>query len=118
MLPTNCQIDPRSSGTFCGQALHNMVHANCFRWESGFKMVQRMYVFKAIILFHSLFLAAYAQAQSAARNAYGLETVADMTGYRKMGQTDSMKRLVDLAEYIPSLRLDIKYATRENFLGE
>jgi zinc D-Ala-D-Ala dipeptidase len=58
------------------------------------------------------------KAQSAGTKAYGLETVSDIATYRQLVKVDSMQQLVDLKQFIPTLYLDIRYAGRNNFLGE
>ena len=83
-----------------------------------YHMVQHLNVFKSIILSHLLLLAGCAQTQPLPRNIYGLQTVADMTTYRKLVKRNPMQQLVNLANFIPMLTLDIRYATTNNFLGE
>ncbi|MFO7447174.1 MAG: M15 family metallopeptidase [Ignavibacteriaceae bacterium] len=51
-------------------------------------------------------------------NEYGLYVVDNMSGYYKLVVQDSSKLLVNLQEYIPGLKIDVKYASDKNFLGE
>ncbi len=49
-------------------------------------------------------------------NRYGLSVVEDIETYRRLVEQNPAKRLVDLSAFIPGLRLDIRYATSENFM--
>ncbi len=57
-------------------------------------------------------------AQERRLNKYGLFVVSDAKEYLKMVDNDSSNKLVNLKELIPSIKLDIRYATRNNFLGQ
>jgi D-alanyl-D-alanine dipeptidase len=57
-------------------------------------------------------------AQQVNNNRYGLSTIADISSYHEMVKADSLKTLVNLAQYIPGIKMDIRYATAFNFLGE
>ncbi len=59
-----------------------------------------------------------ATAQDIQKNEYGLKVVNDISTYQKIISKDSSKELVDLQKLIPGLKLDIRYATENNFLGE
>ncbi|HXI14373.1 MAG TPA: M15 family metallopeptidase [Thermoanaerobaculia bacterium] len=50
------------------------------------------------------------------RNEYGLEVVSSKATYRELVSRDASKALVDLETAIPGLRIDIKYATADNFM--
>lgn len=68
-----------------------------------------------ILLF--LLWASFAFCSSEAQNKYSLKT----TGYNEYLETvtkDSRKELVDLEKFIPGIRLDIRYATADNFTHE
>ena len=68
------------------------------------------------INFAAILLAvACATAPAVPLNRYGLAVVPDAATYRRLAATDAEKRLVDL-ETIPGLRIDIRYATEENFM--
>lgn len=51
-------------------------------------------------------------------NEYGLEVVEDEDLYLRTVTEDPSKELVDLEQEIPGVRLDIRYATTDNFMGE
>jgi len=50
------------------------------------------------------------------RNEYGLEVVRSERLYRELVTRDSSKKLVDLETAIPGIRIDIRYATSDNFM--
>ena len=52
------------------------------------------------------------------KNRYGLEVVDSMALYRSTVRADHDKELVDLQKAIPGVRLDIRYATSDNFMHE
>jgi beta-lactamase class A len=52
------------------------------------------------------------------KNEYGLEVIDDVALYVETVRGDSTKRLVDVAEFIPSIPIDMKYATTGNFTGK
>ena len=52
------------------------------------------------------------------KNKYGLYVVNNAKTYQELAAKDSNNILVDLKKYIPSLKLDIRYSTKNNFLGE
>lgn len=49
-------------------------------------------------------------------NEYGLRVVTSMALYQQLVAQDPHKELVNLAAFIPDLRLDLKYATPDNFM--
>ncbi|WP_375434465.1 M15 family metallopeptidase [uncultured Hymenobacter sp.] len=51
-------------------------------------------------------------------NAYSLSVVSDVAIYRQQAQINPESRLVDLADSIPDIKLDIRYATASNVLSE
>ncbi|TGE10529.1 M15 family metallopeptidase [Hymenobacter fodinae] len=51
-------------------------------------------------------------------SSYGLSVVSSIEEYHQLVQSNAGQRLVDLAELIPSVVLDIRYATPDNLLGE
>ncbi len=57
-------------------------------------------------------------AQETALNKYGLKVINNPTVYKKQVAADPNQALVNLANFIPGIRLDIRYATANNFLGE
>ncbi|MDR3665515.1 MAG: M15 family metallopeptidase [Ignavibacteriaceae bacterium] len=50
-------------------------------------------------------------------NKYGLTIIDDTSFYRKEVERDSLNKFVDLEKFIPGIKLDIKYATKNNFVG-
>lgn len=67
------------------------------------------YSFLLLFLIHAL------HAQEIPKNEYGLEVIDNVALYLETVERDSTKRLVDLEEFIPSIVMDIKYATTDNF---
>ena len=51
------------------------------------------------------------------QNPYSLTVIVDPEHYRLNVAADSEQQLVDLTEVIPSVQLDIKYASTDNFTG-
>src|SRR4051812_40653224 len=51
-------------------------------------------------------------------NEYGLEVIDDKGLYLQTVAKDPSKELVDLEEEVPGIRLDIRYATTDNFMHE
>jgi zinc D-Ala-D-Ala dipeptidase len=51
-------------------------------------------------------------------NEYGLEVVDDKDLYLQTVEEDPSKELVDLEEEISDIRLEVRYATEDNFMGE
>jgi D-alanyl-D-alanine dipeptidase len=50
-------------------------------------------------------------------NNYGLTVITDTSFYKKEIEKDSLNRLVDIGKFIPLIKLDIKYATKDNIAG-
>ena len=75
------------------------------------KFILRIMMF--IILAGSLL-----SAQEKPLNKYGLYVVSDINTYKELIKKDSSNQLVNLKKLIPLIKLDIRYATRNNFLGE
>jgi len=69
-------------------------------------------------LFVFLLLAINSYGQIASNNKYGLKIIDNLTDYEQSIQIDSNNVLIDLEKYIPSLVLDIRYATANNFMHE
>ena len=70
-------------------------------------------ILSVIIIFSSLVFS-----QDKKLNEYGLYVIGDMDEYIQLVKEDSTKLLVDLQEFIPGLKTDVRYATENNFLGE
>jgi zinc D-Ala-D-Ala dipeptidase len=49
---------------------------------------------------------------------YGVFTIDNFTVYKKSVEEDKNNLLVDLEDFIPGIKLDIKYAGEDNFFGE
>ncbi|MBZ0198667.1 MAG: M15 family metallopeptidase [Ignavibacteriaceae bacterium] len=71
---------------------------------------------KLLFIFLVLFVAAHAQEIS--KNKYGLKVVENIELYKQLTADDSSKVLVDIEDFIPGIRLDIRYATDNNFTGK
>jgi D-alanyl-D-alanine dipeptidase len=69
------------------------------------------------VLLPALLMAMNSHAQETRENPYNLPILSDTSAYYSLCRLDSNKCLVDLAAYIPTLQLDIVYATDENFTG-
>ncbi|MBC7744264.1 MAG: M15 family metallopeptidase [Flavobacterium sp.] len=50
-------------------------------------------------------------------NPYGLKIINDRSEYLKSIYSDSNNRLVEIVKYEPDIKLDIRYATTNNFTG-
>lgn len=59
-----------------------------------------------------------AQAQDIPKNEYGLAVIDNTPLYLETIEANNDNRLVDLEEFIPSVVIDVKYATTENFTGK
>ncbi|UOQ65140.1 M15 family metallopeptidase [Hymenobacter volaticus] len=55
---------------------------------------------------------------SAAPNAHNLPVVSDVATYQHQAQANPEAKLVDVKKLIPTIELDIRYATSVNVLGE
>jgi D-alanyl-D-alanine dipeptidase len=53
--------------------------------------------------------------ESVVRNQYGLKIIDSEKEYLKHIELDSNNRMIDLEKFIPNVRLDIRYATSNNF---
>lgn len=51
-------------------------------------------------------------------NPYGLQIINDLKAYKEYVKSDSSKELLELKKYIPGLKLDIRYASKNNFTGQ
>ncbi|MBZ0243073.1 MAG: M15 family metallopeptidase [Bacteroidales bacterium] len=68
-----------------------------------------------ILLFFSLSVTAQ---QPTKENPYQLDLIEDIAGYQRMTAQGNIMQMVDLKAFIPSLVLDIRYATTDNFTNE
>lgn len=48
-------------------------------------------------------------------NQYGLLVISDMNSYTKTVEVDKNKKLIEIIKHIPDIKLDIRYATKNNF---
>jgi D-alanyl-D-alanine dipeptidase len=71
--------------------------------------------FKFIPLFIIIFYTVICYGQSVTK--YGVTVVDDTLFYKKEIERDSLNKLVDLEKFIPRIKLDIKYATKDNIIG-
>ena len=60
----------------------------------------------------------FASGVEISENEYGLEVIEDKDLYLQTVAEDASKELVDLEEEVSGIRLDIRYATENNFMGE
>ncbi|HVT43995.1 MAG TPA: M15 family metallopeptidase [Thermoanaerobaculia bacterium] len=51
-------------------------------------------------------------------NRYGLPVIDSVAIYQRSVRLDSSKAMIDLARHAPSIRLDIRYASENNFMGK
>ena len=56
--------------------------------------------------------------QNVPLNKYNLKVIDNFEVYKEIVQKDSTQALIDLKKFIPTIKLDIRYATKKNFLGE
>lgn len=66
-------------------------------------------------LFIILLLLVCSDSFSQTENPYGLAVIDTREEYKKTVSENTDKRLVELKKYIPGLKLDIRYATKNNF---
>lgn len=70
---------------------------------------------KILILF---LLLGIAEVKAQKPNPFGLLIISDLETYREYVKADPGKELIDLKKYIPGIKLDIRYATKNNFTGQ
>lgn len=51
-------------------------------------------------------------------NPYGLRIISERSTYHQSTDADSNMRLIEISRYIPRIKLDIRYATANNFAGQ
>jgi zinc D-Ala-D-Ala dipeptidase len=69
-----------------------------------------------ITFFLLLFIYSFVSAQTISK--YGLQITDNLEEYTRQVTLDQRKLLLDLEEFIPGIKLDIRYATENNFMGE
>ena len=52
------------------------------------------------------------------KNQYGLEVVPDLATYQRIASADPDKQLVDVERAVPGVRIDVRYATANNFMHQ
>jgi zinc D-Ala-D-Ala dipeptidase len=70
---------------------------------------------QTIALFFAIALAC-ASAPVIAPNQYGLRVVPDYATYQRLVRLDPARRLVDVERVVPGVRIDVRYATANNFM--
>lgn len=60
--------------------------------------------------------AACAATHGIAPNKYGLQVVPDLASYEQIVARDFTQRLVDVEREVPAVRIDVRYATANNFM--
>ena len=73
---------------------------------------------KRLFLLFPIILIACVHSREIPKNDLGLEVVNDVELYKDLVKSDSDQKLVNLEEYIPNVKLDIRYATENNFTGQ
>jgi len=68
---------------------------------------------KRLLFFFCVLASTQAFAQKA--NPFGLDIINNVTDYKNSVADNPEKELVELKKYIPGLKLDIRYATKNNF---
>jgi D-alanyl-D-alanine dipeptidase len=71
---------------------------------------------KNLIILCLLFVPLVVNAQQSAKNPYGLNIVNDYEAYRVGYKANPSQELVEIKKEIPSIVLDIRYATKNNFM--
>lgn len=80
-------------------------------------MNKRLFTTKITILFIVLCFTGFAQVDIPF-NEFGLKVVSEVKLYNTIVAADSAQRLTDLETIVPSLQLNIKYATMDNVTGQ
>lgn len=78
-------------------------------------MARVLYISKWVYLFIIIFYSSYAQAQKP--NSFGLKII-DALNYKAITKSDPNQELVEIKKVIPNITLDIRYATKDNFMNE
>jgi D-alanyl-D-alanine dipeptidase len=71
-----------------------------------------------ILILLATFLGAPAFCQTNAQNPFGLSVISTSSAYKASMKADKNRRLVDIKKAIPSIVLDIRYATKNNFMKQ
>jgi len=73
------------------------------------------------MIFHLFLILSFTSAiypQEIIENKYGLFVIDNIETYKTIVIEDSSKLLIDLEEFVPGIKLDIRYATENNFFGK
>jgi len=81
-------------------------------------MIKTLDLTGSCLLLLLLILPVYSYAQVGEPNKFGLKIISTPAEYIQSVQADSNNLLVDLEKYIPGIKLDIRYATANNFMHE
>lgn len=84
--------------------------------RSNFALFPSFFLLLALACVSAPPSAAPASSTAIASNRYGLTVVPDFATYDRLVAADPSKRLVDAQSVEPSLRLDVRYATPNNFM--
>jgi D-alanyl-D-alanine dipeptidase len=71
-----------------------------------------------LIFLCTFFFSFLANAQQSAKNPYGLNIVNTDEGYKLAYKNNPDHELVEIKKEVPSIVLDIRYATKNNFMGQ
>ncbi|HPI19076.1 MAG TPA: M15 family metallopeptidase [Candidatus Kapabacteria bacterium] len=82
------------------------------------KLTQIKYYTLWQTLFVLLLLSCSSSTSSNSNNPYGLDLVDNISKYKESISKNADMELIDLEIAIPSIKLDIRYATKNNFTGE
>jgi len=69
-----------------------------------------------LLIFLLSFIAFDTKAQKSAISNYGISVISDLNDYKELVARDSSKAIVELKAVIPNIKLDIRYATADNFM--
>ncbi len=73
---------------------------------------------KIYCYFFVILSAAFIYSQDIEKNKYGLNVIDDIERYKEMAEEDNSRLLIDLEKFIPGIKLDVRYATKNNFFGQ
>ena len=62
-----------------------------------------------------LLVSGFSQTYSQLKNPYGLEVIYEYSIYKKSVELDKNKQLIEIKKRIPTIKLDIRYAGKNNF---
>jgi D-alanyl-D-alanine dipeptidase len=73
---------------------------------------------KKLIFLLAIFASFFANAQQTPTNPFGLNIINTYEGYKLAYQNNPDQELVEIKKVIPTIVLDIRYATKNNFMGQ